>query len=36
MNINIKIYLGTACGKYHRVSTLAILEQGDSDILNFE
>ena len=25
--------LGTACGRYHRCSTLAILEAGDSDIL---
>lgn len=27
------IALGTACGKYHRCSTLAIIEAGDSDIL---
>jgi large subunit ribosomal protein L30e len=27
------ITLGTACGKFHRCSTLAILEAGDSDIL---
>lgn len=27
------IALGTACGKYHRCSTLAIIEGGDSDIL---
>jgi hypothetical protein len=25
--------LGTACGKYHRCSTLAIIDAGDSDIL---
>jgi large subunit ribosomal protein L30e len=28
------IDLGSACGKYHRVSILGILDQGDSDILN--
>ena len=27
------IALGTACGKYHRCSTLAIIDAGDSDIL---
>ena len=27
------ISLGTACGKYHRCSTLAIIDGGDSDIL---
>ena len=27
------IALGTACGKYHRCSTLAIVDGGDSDIL---
>merc|ERR1712171_4504 len=27
------IDLGTACGKYFRVSTLSILDAGDSDIL---
>ena len=27
--------LGTACGRYHRCSTLAILDAGDSDILNW-
>merc|ERR1712224_134098 len=26
--------LGTACGKYHRCTCMAILEAGDSDILN--
>ena len=30
------IALGTACGRLHRCSTLAILEQGDSDILQTE
>ena len=30
------ITLGTACGKFHRCSTLAILEAGDSDILETE
>jgi hypothetical protein len=25
--------LGTACGKYHRCSTMAIIDAGDSDIL---
>jgi len=29
----IIIIKGTACGKYHRVSTLAVIEEGDSDIL---
>ncbi len=28
--------LGTACGKLHRVSTMAILDAGDSDILTSE
>jgi len=28
--------LGTACGKFHRVSCLAILDAGDSDILTAE
>lgn len=28
------VSLGTACGKYHRCSTMAILDAGDSDILN--
>jgi len=28
------ISLGTACGRYHRCSTLAIIHGGDSDILN--
>ena len=28
------IALGTACGKYHRCSTVAILDAGDSDILS--
>jgi len=28
------ISLGTACGKYHRCSTMAVIEAGDSDILN--
>ena len=27
------IALGTACGRYHRCSTLAIIDAGDSDIL---
>ena len=27
------IDLGTACGKFFRVGTLSILDQGDSDIL---
>ena len=27
------IELGTACGKYHRISVLAISKPGDSDIL---
>merc|ERR1711939_1139739 len=26
--------LGTACGKYHRCTCMAIIEAGDSDILN--
>lgn len=26
--------LGSACGKYHRVAILGILDSGDSDILN--
>ena len=28
------IDLGSACGKYHRVAILGILDAGDSDILN--
>lgn len=28
------IALGTACGKYHRCSTLSIIDGGDSDILS--
>nr|AGE89258.1 60S ribosomal protein L30-3 [Cryptocaryon irritans] len=44
MLAKIKIYLypgnnatlGTACGKFHRVSTLSIIEAGDSDILTAE
>lgn len=28
------IALGTACGRFHRCSTLAIINGGDSDILN--
>ncbi len=28
------IDLGSACGKYHRVAILGILDPGDSDILN--
>lgn len=28
------ISLGTACGRYHRCSTLAIIDGGDSDILS--
>ncbi len=28
------ISLGTACGKYHRCSTMAVVDAGDSDILN--
>ena len=28
------IDFGSACGKYHRVSILGILDPGDSDILN--
>ncbi|MEJ1275000.1 hypothetical protein NN561_005894 [Cricetulus griseus] len=27
------IELGTACGKYYRVCTLAIIDPGDSDII---
>ncbi|MES1911655.1 MAG: 60S ribosomal protein L30, variant 2 [Cercozoa sp. M6MM] len=27
------IDLGTACGKYFRISTLSIIDQGDSDII---
>ncbi|XP_060039672.1 large ribosomal subunit protein eL30-like [Erinaceus europaeus] len=27
------IEFGTACGKYHRVCTLAIIDPGDSDII---
>ena len=30
------IALGTACGRFHRCSTLAVIEQGDSDILQTE
>jgi large subunit ribosomal protein L30e len=29
-------FSGTACGKFHRVSTLAVLDAGDSDILTSE
>jgi large subunit ribosomal protein L30e len=29
-----QIELGTACGKLFRCSTMAILDAGDSDILN--
>lgn len=32
----ICILKGTACGKYHRCSTMTILEAGDSDILKTE
>lgn len=28
------VALGTACGRYHRCSTLAVVDAGDSDILN--
>lgn len=28
------ILLGSACGKYHRVGTMGIIDAGDSDILN--
>ena len=28
------IDLGSACGRYHRVALLGIIDQGDSDILN--
>jgi len=28
------IDLGSACGKFYRVSVLAIVDAGDSDILN--
>ena len=28
------IALGTACGRYHRCSTLAVIDAGDSDILS--
>ena len=28
------IDLGSACGRYHRVAILGILDAGDSDILN--
>lgn len=28
------IALGTACGKYFRVASLSILDQGDSDIVS--
>ena len=28
------VALGTACGRYHRCSTLAVIDAGDSDILN--
>jgi large subunit ribosomal protein L30e len=27
------VSLGTACGKYHRCSTMAVIDAGDSDIL---
>ena len=27
------VALGTACGKYFRVSTLSIIDPGDSDII---
>jgi large subunit ribosomal protein L30e len=30
----LQIELGTACGKLFRCSTMAILDAGDSDILN--
>ncbi len=30
------IELGTACGKYFRVGSLSILDQGDSDIVSSE
>jgi large subunit ribosomal protein L30e len=41
MLAKVKIYLypgnnvslGTACGKYHNVSVMAIIDAGDSDIL---
>ena len=39
-NCDVRIYsgnnndLGSACGKYHRVSILGISDAGDSDILN--
>ncbi len=44
MLAKIKIYLypgnnvalGTACGKYHNVSVMAIIDAGDSDILQTE
>lgn len=29
-------FIGTACGKYHRCSTMAIINAGDSDILKTE
>ena len=29
------VALGTACGRYHRCSTLAVIDAGDSDILNW-
>lgn len=32
----LKNQLGTACGKLYRCSTMAIIEAGDSDILNIE
>ena len=28
--------LGTACGKFHRVSVMSIIDAGDSDILTAE
>lgn len=31
---DLQIELGTACGKLFRCSTMAILDQGDSDILS--
>jgi len=30
----LQIELGTACGKLFRCSTMAILDEGDSDILS--
>lgn len=34
MIVMLQIELGTACGKLFRCSTMAILDAGDSDILN--